>query len=287
MPERFVDLGLILKAEYLAPGQMGCLRNSMVTRETLIRPPLGRHYTRGRSLPPECFVYGKRSERDPDGMAKCLNWCTYRSTEDSYVYAVDYHKTNVESVKAGIHKAPEWVRFRKEKNFHRKPINSIVRQKKPVFPSDMTFGKPTRPSTPIGCLLSHYYKREFDQIAIEYVILQYSNFVKITDSLKDCSYIIKSNTATYFWSLVQCRREVHFFPLTTDCRLTVLPVELGRATVNGTLVQTLLISHQNNKLHMNRSANLKLAEDHSYICVSFRLVISSLLVLLIETTEHT
>ncbi|VDM32053.1 unnamed protein product [Hydatigera taeniaeformis] len=167
MPERFVSLGLLLKAECLAPGQMGCLRNSMVTRETLIRAPLGRHYTRGRSLPPECFVYGKRSERDPDGMAKCLNWCTHRAVEDSNIYGVDYHKTNVESVKVGIHKVPEWFRFRKEKDFHRRPVKSVIQQKKPAFPLDMTFGRPTRPSTPIGCLLSHYYKREFDRIAIE------------------------------------------------------------------------------------------------------------------------
>ncbi|KAH9280421.1 hypothetical protein ECG_06834 [Echinococcus granulosus] len=167
MPERFVSLGLMLKAECLAPGQMGCLRNSMFTRETLIRAPLGRHFTRGRSLPPACFVYGKRPERDPDGMAKCLNWCAYKSVEDSKVYGVDYHKTNVESVKMRIHRVPEWVRFRKEKDFHRKPVKPIVQLKKPVFPLDMTFGKPTRPSTPIGCLLSHYYKREFDQMAIE------------------------------------------------------------------------------------------------------------------------
>lgn len=167
MPERYVSLGLMLKAECLAPGQMGCVRNSMFTRETLMRAPLGRHFTRGRSLPPSCFVYGKRTERDPDGVAKCLNWCTYCPDEEAGIYGADYIKTNVESVKARIHRVSEWMRFRKEKDFHRKPIKLIIQQKRAIPPLDMTFGKPTRPSTPISCLLSHYYKREFDRKAIE------------------------------------------------------------------------------------------------------------------------
>lgn len=167
MPERTVSLGLMLKAECLAPGQMGTVRNSMFTRETLMRPCLGRQLTRGRSIPPPNFVYGRKYEQEPDAISKCFTWCTCKRNDNTWMYGVDFKKTNIESAKAGIHKVPEWMKFRNEKDYHHKPIKSTRRHQKPEFPFEMTFGRPNRPSTPIGCVLSHYYKREFDKKAVE------------------------------------------------------------------------------------------------------------------------
>ncbi|VDD75336.1 unnamed protein product [Mesocestoides corti] len=168
MPERPVDLGAILKSEFIAPGRMGYIRNSMFKRETLIRAPVGRHVTRGRSLPPSCFVYGMKNKWNPNAMNECMTWCNYKPVYDPQRFGVDYQKTNVESAKANIYRVPEWIAFRKEKDFHINPVEKKgERFKKPIFPVDMVFGRPPRPGTPFNCVISHYYKTEFDRKAIE------------------------------------------------------------------------------------------------------------------------
>ncbi|VDL57314.1 unnamed protein product [Hymenolepis diminuta] len=164
MPENNSDIELLREAEYIASGQMGTFRKSMFRNELLRRAPLGRSLTRGRSLPPSCFIYGKKSERDPNGLNKCLTWSTFRPSSGVGIYEIDYKRMNMDSARAGIHKMSELTKFRKERDYHHKHVQ---RSKEKIdFPVEMTFGM-RRPTSPADCLLSFYYKREFDRKAIE------------------------------------------------------------------------------------------------------------------------
>ncbi len=168
MPQRSVDLDFLERSKYIAPGQMGYIRGTMFKRETLQRAPLGEHYTRGRPKQPPGFIYGMQYERDPYALLKCLHWPEYKPPVDPRTFRSDYTRINVESAKANIHAVPVWEKFRKAKNFHVDPTQAQgLRFLKPQFPDDMIFGKPPRPITPLGCLLAHQYKTEFDKNAIE------------------------------------------------------------------------------------------------------------------------
>lgn len=168
MPERTVDLDFLKRSEFIAPGQMGFIRNRMFKRETLQRPPLGQALTRGRVKQPPGFVYGKKTERDPYELAKCLNWPDYTQMINPRTFRSDFETTNVESAKAMIHQVPPWIKFREQKDYRIDPKKAQgLRFLKPQFPVDMVFGGPPRPATPIACVLAHQYKAEFDQKAIE------------------------------------------------------------------------------------------------------------------------
>lgn len=146
---------------------MGIIRKSMFTNELLRRAPLGQPLIRGRSLPPSSFIYGKKSERDANGLEKCLNWCLFKPSSGVDLYDVDFQKINQESAKAGVKNASEWIKFRKEHEFRRRPVQSVRLHDKLKCPVDITFGIRRRPSTPMECILSHYYKKEFDQKSIK------------------------------------------------------------------------------------------------------------------------
>nr|CDS33228.1 expressed conserved protein [Hymenolepis microstoma] len=165
MPEKNAAIELLREAEYIAPGQRGTIRSSMFKNELLRRAPLGRPLVRGRSLPPSCFIYGKRNEHDPNGLNKCLTWSKFKPSPGVGLYGVDYVRMNKESAKAGIHTMSEWIKFRKEKDYHHSRYQRF--NQKVEFPVEMTFGIRNPQTSNINCLLSHYYKREYDRKAIE------------------------------------------------------------------------------------------------------------------------
>ncbi|CAH8875727.1 unnamed protein product [Trichobilharzia szidati] len=172
MPSRTASLSLLRKCEYVASGQIGSCRKSMLTRETLQRPKLGEPLTRGRPKQPKNFTYGKPNKYDPNGIIECLTWPTDEETKisiDSECLPRDFHRINVESVKEGIHPVPDWLRFANEKDYRLNATKRVLgRLKKPKFPENMCFGKPYRPPTPMACVMSHAYKNLWDQQALEH-----------------------------------------------------------------------------------------------------------------------
>lgn len=170
MPSRTASLGLLQKCEYVAPGQIGVCRKSMITRETLQRPKLGQCFLRGRPKQPKGFTYGMINKHNPYEIYQCFTWPTeQKGTQvDTDCLPRDFHRINVESTKEGIHPVPAWLRFANEKNYRLNPTKrALGRLRKPKFPDDMVFGMPRRPSTPMNCLLAHQYKTIWDSAALE------------------------------------------------------------------------------------------------------------------------
>ncbi|VEL34261.1 unnamed protein product [Protopolystoma xenopodis] len=168
MPARSNALDVLNRSEGLAPGRLGYCRASMYTRETLQRAQVGQ--ARHHSLPkmPADHVYGKPYNSETNAVAKCLVWPTHSPSgqSDRRQLPKDFKRVNIESTKAGIHYVPEWIRFAKDKDFRINPTQrALGRLHKSTFPAEMCFGKPTRPSTPMGCLLAHAYKTNWDQWA--------------------------------------------------------------------------------------------------------------------------
>ncbi|VDP90877.1 unnamed protein product [Echinostoma caproni] len=170
MPSRTASLGLLKKCEYVAPGQIGVCRRTMLNRETLQRPKTGQVCTRGRPKQPKGFTYGMVYQRNPYEIYQCFNWPTTKEGDhiDPNCLPRDFHRINVESVKEGIHPVPKWIQFAKEKNYRMNPTQRVLgRLRKPKFPDDMTFGLLARPSTPMNCIMSHQYKAIWDKSALE------------------------------------------------------------------------------------------------------------------------
>ncbi|BHF69520.1 hypothetical protein SprV_0301256600 [Sparganum proliferum] len=145
---------------------MGIIRKSMLKNEILQRPQLGKPLLRGRPRQPDCFIYGMRSEHDPEALIRCLRWPIPKRRARSD-FPRDFLRTNIESAKAGIHPVPDWEEFADKKDFKLDTTKQALgRNKKPHFPKNMIFGHPQRPHTPIKCVLEHKYKTEFDEAAI-------------------------------------------------------------------------------------------------------------------------
>ncbi|CAH8626068.1 unnamed protein product [Heterobilharzia americana] len=126
MPSRSASLSLLRKYEYIASGQIGLCRKSMLTRETLQRPKLGEPLTRGRPKQPKDFTYGNLTKLYPNEIVECLTWPRDEGTKthvDSNCLPRDFHRINIESVKEGIHLVPDWIRFANEKDYRLNPTN--------------------------------------------------------------------------------------------------------------------------------------------------------------------
>ncbi|KAF5395887.1 hypothetical protein PHET_11418 [Paragonimus heterotremus] len=170
MPSRNASLDLLKRCEYVAPGQIGLCRKSMLTRETLQRPKTGQCLTRGRPKQPIGFVYGVPNSRNPNEILQCFNWPIKEQGDqiDPKCLPRDFHRINVESIKRAIHPVPEWIRFANEKDYRLNPTKRVLgRLRKPKFPADMTFGTLARPSTSMQCIIAHRYKSLWDEHALE------------------------------------------------------------------------------------------------------------------------
>ncbi|CAL8077565.1 unnamed protein product [Calicophoron daubneyi] len=170
MPSRTASLDLLKRCEYVAPGQIGLCRKSMLTKETLQRPKTGAVLTRGRPKQPKGFTYGMQYPHNPYEILQCFNWPMKDNADqiDPECLPRDFHRINVESTKEGIHPVPEWIKFANEKNYRLNPTKRVLgRLRKLKFPSDMTFGKLARPPTPMQCIISHRYKTIWDEEALE------------------------------------------------------------------------------------------------------------------------
>ncbi|KAF8563309.1 hypothetical protein P879_11463 [Paragonimus westermani] len=170
MPSINTSLDLLKRCEYLASGQIGLCRKSMLTRETLQRPKTGQCLTRGRPKQPPDFVYGVPTPRNPNEILQCFSWPTKEHGDqiDPKRLPRDFHRINLESIKERIHPVPGWIRFANDKDYRLNPTKRVLgRLRRPKFPADMTFGTLARPATPMQCIIAHRYKSLWDEHALE------------------------------------------------------------------------------------------------------------------------
>ncbi|KAI9144708.1 hypothetical protein BKA69DRAFT_1053973 [Paraphysoderma sedebokerense] len=134
----------------------------------LVKHPVGKGKPTCYNLPPEGHAYGKKVERVEDETAAqvLMHWNVTQKSKHQ-IPAMDYASMNVEAAKKGITSPKDQYEFRKANPIRKKVIDhSDGKPTKPPrkLPSDtnpnFTYGKPTRPSTPVARLLSQSSKQK-------------------------------------------------------------------------------------------------------------------------------
>ncbi|KNC98380.1 uncharacterized protein SPPG_06087 [Spizellomyces punctatus DAOM BR117] len=147
------------------------------TNVLLVKDYVGKTRPSVYSLPGLNHVYGKRVERDPnESTATVLQHWHVRALSKDSAPALDYIAMNRNSAKQGIINPKAIRTYRKLHPVHvgteehhlggLKTMNggNALYRKAPL-PSDhdqwFTYGKPTRPSTPVAALMTDKYQREW------------------------------------------------------------------------------------------------------------------------------
>lgn len=135
----------------------------------LVRDDVGKSKPTCYNLPPEEFAYGRPDNPDFEGAREVtMQWLSHipscRPTEG----ANDFKKINKLALKAHCCSAVDLAQFRRE-NAHRVTASPPRDPGPPpkVIPSDVvpafTYGKKTRPSTPIAAVVSYQFSAEYEQ----------------------------------------------------------------------------------------------------------------------------
>lgn len=133
---------------------------------------MGKSRSRGHELPESDFIYGIKYEKIDGGVPEALqHWINQakdsKTREERYKLVRDFIALNKEAVKAGCVTTKQNNQFRDLNDIRRKVrldaggsnLETGLNRNKLLFPSDMIFGMPHRPSTPINEVLEHRYQR--------------------------------------------------------------------------------------------------------------------------------
>ena len=138
-----------------------------------LKPQLGKSRQRGHRLPPANFIYGVPYEQIDGGVPEALShWINQakdsKTREERFKLVKDYIALNKAAAKSGCVTAKQNDQFRALNDLRKKVriggetgnssnIENGISRAKTSFPSDMTFGLPNRPSTPVSEVLEHRY----------------------------------------------------------------------------------------------------------------------------------
>ncbi|KAI5088451.1 cilia- and flagella-associated protein 77 [Silurus meridionalis] len=161
---------------------IGVFRDSMANNPLLLKPKIGKPISRGLTFPGPDFVYGIVTTRQDGGVAKALS--SWHAPVQSFSHSAQCGKTerdfvalNREGVKCGLVTAKELQQYRATHDI-RRPVATEVFKYAPVqIPEGITFGIPTRPSTPISALLEYRYRQRWleEQLAKDRALLEHQN----------------------------------------------------------------------------------------------------------------
>ncbi|XP_065068726.1 cilia- and flagella-associated protein 77-like [Rhopilema esculentum] len=146
---------------------LGIQRESLNNNPLLIRSELGRPLRRCFTLPPEDFVYGKRSFGNETGAADALSsWKPSNQkfpNRNASARTRDFISLNKAATQAGLVTAQEHSQYRATHDVKRKPSAKEQNMKLPKrLPPTMVFGVPTqRTATPVFDLLEHRYQSKW------------------------------------------------------------------------------------------------------------------------------
>jgi hypothetical protein len=124
-------------------------------------------------LPGSDFIYGISNVKLDGGVPEALqHWINLakdsKAREERYKLVRDFIALNREAIKSGCVTTKQNNQFRELNDIRRKVridngASSVddVKRNKTVFPADMVFGMPHRPSTPINSVLEHKYLRDW------------------------------------------------------------------------------------------------------------------------------
>ena len=143
--------------------RLGNYRTSMDTDLLLMKPQLGRPINRCYQLPGETFIYGKPNVAIDGGVAAAM----IHTEVDHYIGSKklkpkDFIKLNKTAVMSGLVTATENKHYRAVNDLRVvTPRVNLDLHKKIKLPPGMTFGIPTRPSTPMFDVMEHKFKEKW------------------------------------------------------------------------------------------------------------------------------
>ena len=120
----------------------------------LVKDDVGKAKPTVRQLPQDGFAYGKKINPDAEGAGALLSsWATHAQSWEAPPDK-DFKKLNALSLKKGATTAKQQRQFRTTADVRIQTAKpGSVR---PAVP-DITFGEPTRPSTPIKAVVGNFY----------------------------------------------------------------------------------------------------------------------------------
>eukprot|EP00746_Dinoflagellata_sp_MGD_P162274 gnl/MRDRNA2_/MRDRNA2_89755_c0_seq1.p1 gnl/MRDRNA2_/MRDRNA2_89755_c0~~gnl/MRDRNA2_/MRDRNA2_89755_c0_seq1.p1 ORF type:complete len:245 (+),score=59.47 gnl/MRDRNA2_/MRDRNA2_89755_c0_seq1:74-808(+) len=135
----------------------------------LVRDDVGKAKPTCYDLPPEEFAYGRPDNPDFEGAREVtMQWLSHVPGPRPEEKVQDFRKINKLALKGGISSAKDLADFRRH-NAQNVTLAGPQHVGPPpkVIPSDVvpafTYGKKTRPSTPIAAVVSYQFAAEYEQ----------------------------------------------------------------------------------------------------------------------------
>jgi len=134
------------------------------TNCVLVKDDIGRAKKSCYTLPPEGHAYGKMETSDVEGAREVvMQWVTHRPRPRPQSDQQDIRKLNKMAAKENVSSAKELASFRRSHDV-RVGASGPAGMAPAVIPSDVipafSYGRKSRPSTPIGAVISHQYAQE-------------------------------------------------------------------------------------------------------------------------------
>jgi hypothetical protein len=131
----------------------------------LVKDDVGRAKPSCNKLPPEDFSYGRPDMPDYEGAREVtMQWVAHHAEAKKEADVQDFKKLNKIAVKEKVFDSKKITQLRKDVNV---PLSSVSHAAPPkVYPSEVvpsfTYGKKTRPSTPIAQVISNQFAAEYE-----------------------------------------------------------------------------------------------------------------------------
>jgi hypothetical protein len=136
----------------------------------LVKDDVGRAKPSCYNLPGDDFAYGRPDLPDYEGAREVtMQWVTARPSGERQSDVQDFKKLNRAALKSGILNAKEQTKFRKNNPVQLEHTVPCAPPK--IYPSEVvpsfTYGKKTRPSTPISQVISNQFGAEYESALTE------------------------------------------------------------------------------------------------------------------------
>jgi hypothetical protein len=131
----------------------------------LVKDDVGKAKPSCYRLPPEDFAYGRPDMPDFEGAREVtMQWVAHHAEAKPQADIQDFKKLNKAAVTAKVVDPRKLTQFRKENSV---PVTTTASAPPPkVYPSEVvpsfTYGKKTRPSTPIAQVISNQFAAEYE-----------------------------------------------------------------------------------------------------------------------------
>jgi len=119
-------------------------------------------------LPADGFAYGQPAEPDVEGAREVtMQWVSHKATPRADDSRQDFRRLNKLAIGEKACTAPAVAKHRRKVNLPLSARSTYSGPGPKVIPSDVvvgfTYGKKTRPSTPIGSVVSYQFSAEFEE----------------------------------------------------------------------------------------------------------------------------